>query len=125
MSSVIIADDYAELRSLVAAFLDAYSPVKVIGEAKHGSEAVEMVEQLKPQIVLMDILMPVMDGLTATRLIKERHPHVFVILYSGGDDEENIRKSKEAGADLYLTKPLDLEKLVVQIKRLLSPANNG
>jgi two-component system chemotaxis response regulator CheY len=73
----------------------------------------------------MDILMPVMDGLTATRLIKERHPHVFVILYSGGDDEENLRKSKEAGADLYLTKPLDLEKLVIQIKRLLSPASNG
>jgi DNA-binding NarL/FixJ family response regulator len=119
LSSVIIADDYAELRSLVAAFLDAYSPVKVIGEAKHGSEAVEMVEQHKPQIVLMDILMPVMDGLTA------RHPHVFVILYSGGDDEENIRKSKEAGADLYLTKPLDLEKLVLQINELLSPASNG
>jgi DNA-binding NarL/FixJ family response regulator len=125
LASVIIVDDYAELRSLVAAFLNAYSPVKVIGEGKYGNEAVEMVEQLKPQIVLMDILMPVMDGFTATQLIKERHPDVYVILYSGGDVEDNLRKSKEVGADLYLTKPLDLEKLVLQINELLSPASNG
>lgn len=123
MASVIVVDDYGELRSLVVAFLNAYSPFQVVGEAQNGSEAVEMVEQFKPQIVLMDILMPVMDGLTATRLIKEQHPEVFVILYSGSEDEENIQKIKEVGADLHLTKPLDLEALIIKMHKLSSLAN--
>ncbi|MGB4503760.1 MAG: response regulator transcription factor [Syntrophaceticus sp.] len=120
MVSVIVVDDYGELRSLVVTFLNAYSSFQVVGEAQNGCEAVEMVEQLKPQIVLMDIIMPVMDGLTATRMIKKRFPDVFVILYSGDEDEENLKQVKEAGADLHLTKPLDLEELIIQMSELLS-----
>jgi len=116
--SVLVVDDYADLRSLIVAFLNAYSPFQVVGEAQNGSEALGMVEQLKPQIVIMDIFMPVMDGFTATRLIKEQHPDVYVILYSGGGEEENISKIKEAKADLYLAKPLDLEKLVDKMNEL-------
>lgn len=120
MVSVIVVDDYGELRSLIVTFLNAYSSFQVVGEAQNGCEAVEMVEQLKPQIVLMDIIMPVMDGLTATRMIKKRFPDVFVILYSGDEDEENLKQVKEAGADLHLTKPLDLEELIIQMSELLS-----
>lgn len=120
MVSVIVVDDYGELMSLVVTFLNAYSSFQVVGEAQNGCEAVEMVEQLKPQIVLMDIIMPVMDGLTATRMIKKRFPDVFVILYSGDEDEENLKQVKEAGADLHLTKPLDLEELIIQMSELLS-----
>jgi len=121
LASVIVVDDYDELRSLIVTFLNMYSKFRVVGEAQNGSEAVRMVEQFKPQIVLMDMLMPVMDGVTATRLIKEEHPDVLVILYSGDDSDENIRKIKEAGADLHLKKPLDLENLIIQMDKISSP----
>ncbi len=121
MASVIVVDDYDELRSLIVTFLNNYSKFRVVGEAQNGSEAVKMVDQFKPKIVLMDMLMPVMDGVTATRLIKEGHPDVLVILYSGDDNDENIRKIKEAGADLHLKKPLDLENLIIQMDKISSP----
>ena len=117
----IVVDDYDELRSLIVTFLNNYSKFRVVGEAQNGSEAVKMVDQFKPKIVLMDMLMPVMDGVTATRLIKEGHPDVLVILYSGDDNDENIRKIKEAGADLHLKKPLDLENLIIQMDKISSP----
>ncbi len=83
-----------------------------------------MVEQLKPEVVLMDNLMPIMDGLTATRLIKEQHPDIYVIIYSGLGEGKKIQQFKEAGVDLHLNKPLDLETLVISMEKLLG-ANPG
>lgn len=120
MARVLVVDDYDDLRSLIVIFLNLYSSFQVVGEAVNGNEAVQMVEQLKPEIVLMDYMMPIMDGLAATRLIKEQYPDIFVISYSGGEEGESIQQFKEAGADLHLTKPLDLEALVKSMKKILS-----
>lgn len=119
MARVLVVDDYDDLRSLIVIFLNLYSSFQVVGEAVNGNEAVQMVEQLKPEIVLMDYMMPIMDGLAATRLIKEQYPDIYVILYSGGEEEENIQQFKEAGADLHLAKPLNLETLIKSMERLL------
>lgn len=78
MARVLVVDDYDDLRSLIVIFLNLYSSFQVVGEAVNGNEAVQMVEQLKPEIVLMDYMMPIMDGLAATRLIKEQYPDIFV-----------------------------------------------
>jgi CheY-like chemotaxis protein len=120
LARVLVVDDYDDLRSLIVIFLNLYSSFQVVGEAVNGNEAVQMVEQLKPEIVLMDYMMPIMDGLAATRLIKEQYPDIFVISYSGGEEGESIQQFKEAGADLHLTKPLDLEALVKSMKKILS-----
>lgn len=120
MARVLVVDDYDDLMSLIVIFLNLYSSFQVVGEAVNGNEAVQMVEQLKPEIVLMDYMMPIMDGLAATRLIKEQYPDIFVISYSGGEEGESIQQFKEAGADLHLTKPLDLEALVKSMKKILS-----
>jgi CheY-like chemotaxis protein len=120
LARVLVVDDYDDLMSLIVIFLNLYSSFQVVGEAVNGNEAVQMVEQLKPEIVLMDYMMPIMDGLAATRLIKEQYPDIFVISYSGGEEGESIQQFKEAGADLHLTKPLDLEALVKSMKKILS-----
>jgi CheY-like chemotaxis protein len=120
LARVLVVDDYDDLRSLIVIFLNLYSSFQVVGEAVNGNEAVQMVEQLKPEIVLMDYMMPIMDGLAATRLIKEQYPDIFVVSYSGGEEGESIQQFKEAGADLHLTKPLDLEALVKSMKKILS-----
>jgi CheY-like chemotaxis protein len=120
LARVLVVDDYDDLRSLIVIFLNLYYSFQVVGEAVNGNEAVQMVEQLKPEIVLMDYMMPIMDGLAATRLIKEQYPDIFVISYSGGEEGESIQQFKEAGADLHLTKPLDLEALVKSMKKILS-----
>ncbi|HBI26857.1 MAG TPA: hypothetical protein DDY25_03900 [Peptococcaceae bacterium] len=124
MARVLVVDDYADLRSMIVTFLNLYSSFQVVGEAGNGSEAVQMVEQLKPEVVLMDNLMPIMDGLTATRLIKEQHPDIYVIIYSGLGEGEKVQQFKEAGVDLHLNKPLDLETLVISMEKLLG-ANPG
>lgn len=122
MVNIIVVDDYTVLRSLVVDYLNAFSSLRVIGEAQNGLEAVQLTEAVRPRLVLMDICMPVMDGITATRLIKERWPETIVITYSGEQDEGIRARAAEAGADLHLTKPLDFDELIEKMQELLSPA---
>ena len=75
-ASVIIADDQTLFRSGLAALLDKDSRVNVVGQAANGEEAVRMVGELKPNVVLMDLKMPVMEGVEATRLIRGQHPEI-------------------------------------------------
>lgn len=119
MARVLVVDDYDDLRTMIVTFLNLYSSFQVIGEARNGSEAVQMAAQLKPEVVLMDNLMPIMDGLTATRLIKEQHTDIYVIIYSGLGEGKKIQQFKEAGVDLHLKKPLDLETLITSMENLL------
>lgn len=122
MGNIIVVDDYAVLRSLVIEYLNTSSSFRVVGEAQNGLEAVQLIEAVRPRLVLMDISMPVMDGITATRVIKERWPETVVITYSGEQDERISVMAVEAGADLHLVKPLDFEDLVVKMKQFLPPA---
>ncbi len=101
---VLIADDHRDFRRIVHEFLDRIPNVSVIGEAGDGNEAVEKVEKLIPDVVLMDISMPHMNGLEATRIIKQRWPDTKVLIATTYDDPMYRKQALEARADGFILK---------------------
>jgi DNA-binding NarL/FixJ family response regulator len=101
---VLIADDHQEFRKVVHDFLDRLPHVVVVGEATDGHDAVKKVEQFFPDVVLMDISMPLMNGLEATRIIKQRWPETKVLIATNHDDPEYRKQALEARADGFILK---------------------
>lgn len=93
--------------------LDSSPGIEVIGSACNGAEAVEKVDETLPDVVVMDVDMPIMDGLEATRRIKRAHPAIVVVLVSGSKNLLNA--SMSAGADGYLTKPFNADSLISRV----------
>jgi DNA-binding NarL/FixJ family response regulator len=110
---VLIADDRAQARAGLRALLATAPQVKVVGEAGDGQEAVRLVEQLRPDVVLMDSKMPVVDGLEATRLVKGRWPGVKVIVLTVV--AAHRARALAAGADAFLVKGCPAEELLAAI----------
>ena len=109
---VLLVDDHAILREGVHALLAREPDITVVGEAGDGQEALEQVPRLRPDVVIMDIVMPRMNGLEATRLIKEKYPHVRVLILSMYDDHEYVVQIIQAGASGYVLKRVVTEDLV-------------
>jgi two-component system response regulator NreC len=109
---VLLVDDHAILREGVHALLAREPDILVVGEAADGQEALEQVPKLKPDVVIMDIVMPRMNGLEATRLITERHPESRVLILSMYDDHEYVVQIIQAGAAGYVLKRVVTEDLV-------------
>jgi DNA-binding NarL/FixJ family response regulator len=109
---VLLVDDHAILRQGVHALLAREPDILVVGEAGDGQEALEQVPRLKPDVVIMDIVMPRMNGLEATRLITERHPSARVLILSMYDDQEYVVQIIQAGASGYVLKRVVTEDLV-------------
>ncbi len=101
---VLVADDHPEFRKLVHSFLSSLPHVQVVGEAADGEEAVEQVEHLCPDLVLMDISMPKRNGLDATRIIKERWPKTRVVIATMYDNEVYRQGARDAQADGFILK---------------------
>jgi len=101
---VLIADDHRDFRRVVREFLNRIPNVAVVGEATNGGEAVAQVELLFPDVVLMDISMPHMNGLEATRIIKQRWPDTKVLIATTYDDPTYRMQALEARADGYILK---------------------
>ena len=101
---VLIADDYQDFRKVVHDFLDRLPNVSVVGEAMDGDEAVKKVEKLFPDVVLMNISMPLMNGIDATRIIKERWPATKVIIATSFDDPICRMEAHDVQADGYILK---------------------
>jgi NarL family two-component system response regulator LiaR len=101
---VMIVDEHNMVRRALATFLRVYSDLELVGEAKNGQEAVWMCEELQPDVVLMDLLMPVMDGMEATRLIRQQWPGVQVIALTSFHEQELVQEALDAGAIGYLLK---------------------
>ncbi len=101
---VIVVDDHAVLRSGIRMMLNDQEGTTVLGEYGNGREAVEAVDELQPDVILMDVQMPEMDGIEATRVIKQRHPDVRIIALSMFDDEDTSQRMYAAGAERFLTK---------------------
>jgi len=97
---VMLVDDHAVVRSGLAAFLLAYDDLELVGEAASGEEAVRLSQQLRPDVVLMDLVMPGMDGATATRAIRERCPQIQVIALTSFKEKELVQGALEAGASV-------------------------
>jgi len=114
---VLLVDDHAVVRSGLSAFLMAFDDLELVGEASDGEEAVRFCERHRPDVVLMDLVMPGMDGVAATRAIRERCPEVQVIALTSFKEEELIQGALEAGAIGYLLKNISAEELAEAIRK--------
>ncbi|HEX5760078.1 MAG TPA: response regulator transcription factor [Thermoanaerobaculia bacterium] len=103
---VLIADDHALFRDSMKSLLAARGH-EVVGEARNGREAVELAKRIRPDIVLMDLMMPEVDGLAATRLISAEAPEVKVVMLTASDDDANLFEAIKSGAQGYLLKNLE------------------
>jgi pilus assembly protein CpaE len=115
---ILIVDDIAESRDNVAKLLRFEPDVDVVGVADNGEQALELCERLEPNIVLMDVNMPGMDGITATTRITSRFPNTAVIMMSVQNEPEFLRKSMMAGAREFLAKPFSLDDLIESIRHV-------
>lgn len=114
---ILIADDHAVVRNGLRSFLSAYDDFELVGEAKNGEQAVRLVEQCRPDVVLMDMVMPGMDGTLATRQIRERFPMVQVIALTSFKEREQVQSALQAGAIGYLLKDISAEELARAIRQ--------
>lgn len=115
---VLIADDQMLMRQGLETLLELEADLEVVGEANDGAHAVELVEQLKPHVVLMDVRMPRMNGVDATRQIRARAPETQVIILTTFDDDEYVFEGLRAGAMGYLLKDVSAEELTDAIRRV-------
>ncbi len=113
---VLIVDDIAGVRHELRILLDLSGHVRVIGEAADGAEAVRLAVELRPDVVLMDLEMPVLDGYAATRLVKEALPGCRVIALSIHEDAAARQKAVEAGMDSFVSKASRLQELLDAIR---------
>lgn len=118
--TVLIADDQTLFRAGIKDILTGEKWVEVIGEASDGLEAVALAKKFKPDVVLMDIKLPKMDGINATRKIREVCPQVNVLMLSSFEDEAHVLEAIQAGANGYLSKMLPATELVNSIKTFTS-----
>jgi DNA-binding NarL/FixJ family response regulator len=112
---IIIADDQALMRDGLKTVLDTEDDIKVAGTAGNGFEAVRMVDTLKPDVLLLDIRMPEMDGVECIKILSQKHPGLKVIMLTTFNDDEYIIQALAAGASGYLLKDIEVEKLVEAI----------
>jgi DNA-binding NarL/FixJ family response regulator len=114
--TVLVVDDHTIVRDGISALLSLAGDIEVIGEATNGSEAVKMVEELKPDVVLMDIAMPLMGGLEATRRISREFPATKVLVLTQYDDKEYFFPVLESGASGFISKAAASSELVSGIR---------
>lgn len=113
---VMIVDDHAVVRSGLSAFLVAYDDLEFVGEAGGGAEAVDKCLELKPNVILMDLVMPEVDGAQATKLIRDACPSVQVIALTSYREEDLVQAALKAGAISYLLKNVSAEELAQAIR---------
>jgi DNA-binding NarL/FixJ family response regulator len=113
---ILIVDDQALFREGLRTLLSVQAGLEVVGEAGNGEEALRLADAEKPDIILMDLQMPVMDGAVATRRLKARQPDAKVIVLTTFDDDENVFEGLRAGAVGYLLKDTPSAKLVEAIR---------
>ena len=116
----LVADDDAGFRQRVREFLASEPDIEVVGEAGDGDEAILSARELKPDLVLMDVRMPKMNGVGATRQLKDEMPEVEVIMVSVFDLPEYREAAMASGASGYVVKKLMVEQLVPEIRRVCS-----
>jgi NarL family two-component system response regulator LiaR len=113
---VLIVDDHAVVRSGLSAFLLAYEDLEMVGDAANGAEAIRLCEKFRPDVILMDLVMPGMDGAAATRAIRAQHPDVQVIALTSFKEEDLVQGALQAGAIGYLLKNVSADELAGAIR---------
>ena len=113
---VLIVDDHTVLRQALRLLLESHEELDVLGDVSNGREAAAAAEKLLPDVVLMDVMMPGLNGLDATRQIRKRCPNTRVLILSGYEEDEQIIEALRAGANGYLVKESDIGELLLAIQ---------
>ena len=116
MISILLVDDQSLIRQGLRALLELEADIKIVGEAENGQIAINLVKELKPNVILMDIRMPIMDGVAATKEISHHFPHSKILILTTFDDDEYVKAAIQNGAMGYLLKDTPSEELAVAIR---------
>ncbi|QEY22281.1 DNA-binding response regulator [Psychrobacillus sp. AK 1817] len=123
MIRVLIADDHHVVRRGLMFFLKTQKDMDIVGEATNGKEAVELTETLKPDIILMDLVMPEMDGIQATKRIKVKYPSIQILMLTSFSDRDHVIPALKAGASGYQLKDIEPDDLAEAIRKLMRGEN--
>ena len=113
---VLLVDDHAMVRETLRSVLEGYPNLAVVGEASNGEEAVQLVHELTPSVVVMDINMPKLNGIDATMRIKKSYPQVVIVGLSVSATETHRREMQGAGATALISKYMAVEQLYIEIQ---------
>lgn len=113
---VMLVDDHDMVRRGLAVFLDTLDDLKLVGEASGGQDAIRLADTIRPDVILMDLVMPDGDGVAATRLIRQAHPEIQVIALTSFKDDQLVRGALQAGAIGYLLKNATIDELARAIR---------
>jgi len=116
--TVLIADDHRLFAEALEAILSAEPEIEVVGRARNGEEAVAQALELRPDVILMDIAMPVVDGVEATKRIRKKHAGACVLMLTGSNSRTDVARAREAGAAGYVTKDRIAAQLIEAIREL-------
>jgi DNA-binding NarL/FixJ family response regulator len=114
---VLLADDHAIVRQGLRYFLGMLPDMDVVGEAANGQEAVEKARELEPDVVLMDLIMPVMNGIESTEALRKEHPSMKVLVLTTFSDKDHVLSAIKAGANGYLLKDAEPERIAESIRQ--------
>jgi two-component system, NarL family, response regulator LiaR len=114
--NVLLADDHDILRDGLSTVMNEFPDINVVGMAGSGWDAIDQCNALQPDVVLMDILMPDIDGLSATRIIREHHPNIRVVVLSSFEEEHLVQSAHEVGVSGYLLKNVSIDELANAIR---------
>jgi NarL family two-component system response regulator LiaR len=117
---VLLVDDHMVVRSGLSTVLSVYDDLRLVGEAGDGEEAIKLCERLQPNVVLMDLLMPKTDGVTAIKEIKTRWPQIQIIALTSFKEKEYVEGALKAGANGYLLKDISAEELINAVRRAVA-----
>ncbi|MEH7112058.1 response regulator transcription factor [Neobacillus niacini] len=120
---IMIADDHHVVRRGLAFFLKTQRDIEIIGEAANGKEAVGQARTLQPDLILMDLIMPEMDGIQATKIIKSELPEIKIIMLTSFSDQDHVIPALEAGASGYQLKDIEPDELIHCIKKVIAGEN--
>jgi DNA-binding NarL/FixJ family response regulator len=119
MIKILLAEDQKVLRESLKIILNQDPELEVIGCAADGQEALSLAEEKRPDIILMDIKMPVCDGIECTKLVKEKYPQIKIVILTTFDNDDNVEKAMMNGADGYILKEIDPEEIISVIKNTM------
>lgn len=115
--NVILADDHAIIRHGLRALLESASEIRVVGEAGDGREAVQLALKMKPDVVVMDVFMPNLNGIEASRLIRRRRPEIKIVVVSASEERQYVIEALRAGVSAYLFKNAAPDELVSAVQQ--------
>lgn len=120
---VLIVDDHHVVRKGLVFFFRTQQDLDIVGEASNGKEAVQLANSLKPDIILMDLVMPEMDGIEATKIIKQEHPEIKIMMLTSFSDQDHVIPALEAGAAGFQLKDIQPDELVTVLKKMMNGEN--